>query len=636
MNALGYSGVCVGNQEFGYGIERLGHLIDQSYFSFISSNIKAEGIQFEGYKIVEYNGVKVGVFSVSEFEGRITEPHIEEPAILSAKTTVSILKESGCSIIICLARLDVDKALALLENVKEINYIFAGGNSAVASYNTIDNRGLYIARPDSYLNLRVEIGILDMDGVPCVRTEIVRYPVEINLNMNQQSVSLVNRLTQVRRIISDVNLRYNSEKSEEIGTTDGKIRIVDLVLKVIREKYNVEAAFINTGAIENQILSEVITEDNLFELLKYDSEIITLQISGSRLKSVIRAGIARESLGEKTIFYSGVRPDMTINGRDIVDSEIYLIAVNDFLLKGGDGFTQFIEARRLDFVFPVYLLRDEVTKYIQREDRINSADIIAINPALYWKYMVDLGFRYDGSVGYNYEFYPSNKKFSGFVPQHSLKISANLYSEWKNSYHLLSIRLKVFYELLWKIDPIDGGVVFDYNNDKLSMSISYEYFFRYCSPYVRFAIENLKFYFVDDITHGDTKLFLKLMPESGVRHHLPFGFFIGESVVFDIFPLNVDQPGNIGGKIQAFLPIDYRGIVVFNTYLNFYFLAVLSQQKDSRFNFAFEILSVLKLKIFEYLWTDFDFVFYIDTLQQKPSFAINIGLGLNFIEGSIK
>ena len=65
MNAAGYGAMAVGNHEFNYGWARLRELRDMAGFPFLASNIMEDGgLPLDDTKIIEVDGVKIGLFGI--------------------------------------------------------------------------------------------------------------------------------------------------------------------------------------------------------------------------------------------------------------------------------------------------------------------------------------------------------------------------------------------------------------------------------------------------------------------------------------------------------------------------------------------------------------------------------------------
>ncbi len=628
MNRLGYFCTLLGHHEFDYGIDVLKERIKESDFSYLSSNIPVEGA--ESYRIITKDDIKIGIFSLGDYSDKVLSRIKQSDVMEAARAVTAELKKKKCDAIILLTDMDSTESMDLLEKNPDVDFIFTSQINDLDTYSTLDGRGVFFCHENDVLFLKItrknKTGSLEMH----VDRRIIP-PGNENIKINDPAA------IDAKKMITESEDRYYREKSSVLARTGDRIRLNDLLLKIMRENTYSEAAFLNSGAFSDDlVLTGDITEKDILEKLKYNNRIATITLTGAEIKKILELDKYRRSVNGKHLFYSGIENGM-INGRPISNTESYTVSLNDFLLGGGDGFLGFKKGEKV-FIKGFYL-RDELISYLKSVKTLSLKDVRRIKPVLYWKYMVDINSRYDGNFNYNNYLYPENSLLDNSLMYHLIKTSGNFYSEWKNRWHLLSMRELVNYEfLISEIDDLnETKAAFKTANNLLSLysDIRYEFNFQYASPYINFALDNLKFRF-NDPTDDSYKLF-KLVPETGIRHYLPLDFHIGESILFNIYPAKDINPAvsddsrlEVLFKIGFFLPANFRDIIYFNDTINFYFFVY------PAFDFAFENISRLKIKIFRYLYSNFDFVLYVDTKKVMPAVNLIINAGLSFFIGTIK
>lgn len=115
MNEMGYDFATLGNHDFDNGINGLRRMIDWAKFPFLVANydLSGEGLasQIQPYKVVERQGVKIGIFGLGiEFAGLVLpQAHgkvIYQDPLPAAKEIVKHLKQNlACDYVICLSHL---------------------------------------------------------------------------------------------------------------------------------------------------------------------------------------------------------------------------------------------------------------------------------------------------------------------------------------------------------------------------------------------------------------------------------------------------------------------------------------------------------------------------------------------------
>lgn len=143
---------------------------------------------------------------------------------------------------------------------------------------------------------------------------------------------------------------------------------------------DVDFAFTNISGLRIPSISKGdITKGKLFELMPFDNMIIAAKIKGSTLKQILRkiASKGGEAISGFQVVISthGNFMYATYNDIKIDYNKDYIIATNDFLYNGGDGYTMFGENTLK--VYPTTItIRDMVINHIKKLTVTN----VAIHP----------------------------------------------------------------------------------------------------------------------------------------------------------------------------------------------------------------------------------------------------------------
>src|SRR5262245_55571424 len=154
----------------------------------------------------------------------------------------------------------------------------------------------------------------------------------------------------------------------------------NLIADAYREKGKTQIAIQNTGGMRTRILQGRITWGNVFEVLPFQNTMVTLKLTGAQLKKTLERGLV-SSIGIAAtsgvrVQYDRSKPSgqqvvalQLLDGTPVDDSKLYSIATNDFVLAGGDGFTEI--AKVTDITDTGIYLRDVLVDYIKTRQTIS-------------------------------------------------------------------------------------------------------------------------------------------------------------------------------------------------------------------------------------------------------------------------
>ena len=190
------------------------------------------------------------------------------------------------------------------------------------------------------------------------------------------------------KILEPFNEKVKVKMAEVIGeATDDLLfsraaesPLANIVADAFREKGKTQVALENIGGIRTKISKGKITWGNAFEVLPFQNTLMTLKMTGAQLKKTLERGLVT-SVGIMAVSGVRVQLDRTkppgqrvvsavlLDGSPIEDSKLYTVTTNDFILAGGDGFTEV--ANGTDIVETSIILRDVLVDYIKSRRTIS-------------------------------------------------------------------------------------------------------------------------------------------------------------------------------------------------------------------------------------------------------------------------
>lgn len=167
---IGIDAVNVGDQDLATGLKYL-ELLEAKGFPFVSANLRrANGMpsSIPTYRILDVNGLKIGVFGLLSNQLGYKTPNIPNPdfevldPFEEAKIVVEELKSKNIDIIIALSNLGFDGSTKLAQQIPEIDFIINGhDNRLLDKAEKVGNTFIFQA-----LNRGMYLGVMHVVVIP--------------------------------------------------------------------------------------------------------------------------------------------------------------------------------------------------------------------------------------------------------------------------------------------------------------------------------------------------------------------------------------------------------------------------------------------------------------------------------------
>lgn len=132
----------------------------------------------------------------------------------------------------------------------------------------------------------------------------------------------------------------------------------------IRSGSDIDLAVINQGGIRRAYLNKgPVTLGMIYELMPFDNFVVVLQADGELVYRILKVACER---GGDPISGAQVRVrkdtlEIHINGQPLLMDKTYLLATNDYMYEGGDGYGLMQEATRVErYALVRHCLMDEM------------------------------------------------------------------------------------------------------------------------------------------------------------------------------------------------------------------------------------------------------------------------------------
>ncbi|MBS3872437.1 MAG: 5'-nucleotidase C-terminal domain-containing protein [Firmicutes bacterium] len=357
MNVMQYDAMVPGNHDFNFGKARLMELASRATFPLVAANV--EPTTLPSHIIRELGGKRVAIIGVATPETAFkTHPRNVEglkfaDPVASVSRLVATLRPQ-VDFIVALSHLGQEgdyTSIKLAQEVQGLDLIIDGHSHDTL---TLQVGRTIIVQAGEFGNA---LGRVDITFDPAGRriahtliyanqtTAVASDPrVQTIINTYNQQVSAVHS-----QVVGKTAVRLEGERAfvRTAETNLGNL-ITDAMLKVT----GADVAVTNGGGIRASIVSGNVTRGQVFNVLPFGNLIVALPMTGAQILEMLEFSarllpaqnggflqVAGLTFSIDTAREAGRRVHSArINGVALAPAKTYLVATNDFLAAGGDGY----------------------------------------------------------------------------------------------------------------------------------------------------------------------------------------------------------------------------------------------------------------------------------------------------------
>ncbi len=402
MGKLGYDAAAVGNHEFDWGRDQLTQLAQQATFDVLGANVLASetgevmpGVAPHTIKVV--NGVKVGLIGVTTQDTPELGAKSNTEGVVFADTADSIkksipeLKKQGAEVLVLLSHCATGEDQKIAEAVPELDVIIGGHDhekldEPIVVGKTIITKAGPHAKTLGQLDLVVDREQKQVTSFEHKLHTIDSEHVKPNAQFDQE-------LAPIAKKVDDI--MGQPVGSSTVGITRDKFTpestAGNIVTDAMIDATGADIAFLNTGAMKKAIDKGEIKFGDVFNLLPYDNQIVTVDMTGSQIMTVLEesAGNA-ETIPVKgstnIIQFAGLRAtfdpsqpvghrvsNVTVGGQPIESGKTYSVASIDYLVSDSNEFPGMHAATNKQVT--EFELRDTLHKFIQKNSPLDESTV---------------------------------------------------------------------------------------------------------------------------------------------------------------------------------------------------------------------------------------------------------------------
>ncbi len=359
MNTLGLDYMIFGNHEFDIKRGPFYDRLKESKFQWISSNVFDEnGKQFPGVadtKIVEFDGIKVGIFSLTITMNTKNYVLYHDPFEIAKKKVAEL--RPNVDILIAMTHLTYEDDIKLAKKFPEIDMIIGGHEHENMQYwRGKDYTPIFKADANAR---SVYIHDLEYDK-GAKRKLTINSKLELITNSLPDQEKTAKVVEKWRNIGYDGFRKSGFEPTKPVTTTnedldglEASIRNFPTTLSeiiaqsMLTVSEGAQLSFYNSGSIriDDIILAGKITQYDVLRILPFGGDIVTIKIKGPLLKRTLDQGLSNKGTGaylQKGNVTGGDGKPWMIDGKELDENTTYTAATTKFLLEVGDDNLEFL------------------------------------------------------------------------------------------------------------------------------------------------------------------------------------------------------------------------------------------------------------------------------------------------------
>lgn len=395
FNALGVDVATFGNHEFDFGDEVLARRIAESHFTWVVANVVDEaGRPFPGtypFVVRQMGEIGVGILGLVTPETKeLSSPgkpwRFLDP-VETARRYIPQMKQMGADVIVALTHQSMADDVRLMREVPEID-LAIGGHEHDVMRQVVGGRLVAKAGSDNRY-----LGVVDLtvDAGRVVSFSDRMLAVDEKLAEHPDMAALVSRWVGelsremdvvIGRTAVDLDARNSVVRAQEAP-------LGNLVADAIREAVGARIAITNGGGIRtNAVLpAGPIRRRDVVAWLPFGNVVVKVEVTGAQIRAALENGVSQvEKLAGRFPQVSGLsfafdpsKPPgqrivwVKVDGEPLDESARYILATNDYMLKGGDGYEALKGARVLVDPAAGPLMAEVVTRYIEARGTVSPA-----------------------------------------------------------------------------------------------------------------------------------------------------------------------------------------------------------------------------------------------------------------------
>lgn len=399
FNALGVDVVVFGNHEFDLGPEVTQQRLAESSFAWLGTNVLGPGGQPFGGSLAtmtrQVGELTVGLFGLLTPEtAQLSSPGPTvtfAPVVPTARTAVQALRQAGADVIIALTHLSIAEDRALAQQVPGISVILGGHDHDPITWyegGTLIHKSGQDARYLGRIDLVIDKKTTDK-GPQVTVTPSWRMIANRGVPPDASVAPVVARYTatldqELAQPLGQTQTALNSQ-ADAVRTREATIG--NLIADALRVGLHADVALINGGGIRGNRLYDAgttLTRRDVLREMPFGNVGVLLALSGADLLAALENGVSQveakagrfPQVAGLHFVYNPEKPvgrrvvTVQVGGKPLDPTATYRVATNDYMFKGGDGYSSLGKGKALIDPSGGTLMATTVMSYIAAQGSV--------------------------------------------------------------------------------------------------------------------------------------------------------------------------------------------------------------------------------------------------------------------------
>jgi len=400
LNHMEVDAFVPGNHEFDFGPEVFHERMAEANFPIVSSNISGpDGGTPESLidtRLVDLGTLKVGLYGLTT----VDTPTVSSPGdfVFAPEVEVGIekaasLRADGADFVVAVVHTPIDVDFGLVR-AGAADLILSGHDEHLLTYfngkvalTESESQGNFAVVTEITLTKEEDDGAVSVDWWPAFR--IV-------------DTATVEPDPEIAALVKTYTDKLDKELEVEIGTTSTALdsrratvraeeaAIGNLITDAMRKAVGADVAIMNGGGIRadrEYPAGTTLTRGDVFAELPFGNKTVKLELTGADLRAALENGFSELETGGGrfpqvsglTVVINPGRPageriiSAAVGGAPLDDARTYTLATNEFMARGGDGYTAFTTAKTIINEIDATLIVSDVIDYIAAQGTIAPA-----------------------------------------------------------------------------------------------------------------------------------------------------------------------------------------------------------------------------------------------------------------------
>ena len=374
LKEIGIVASAIGNHEYDWGSDKIKSWGEAAGFKFVAANLIDERTGMipdyaEPYVMTKVEDVNIAFIGIATPE-TLTSTKAENVVGLKFLDIIEtldkyseVVRNEGADIVVALTHSpaveDKDgtitgEAAEIAENAADVDAVIAAHNHKfVDGFVKNVNNGKeipvvqagYNGRGLSVITFTVDDNneVIDIDAKTrqfINESADNNFPVDANVN---EKIASFNEKLKPTLSTEIVDLDFDLDHDRYAGVTPLGVTIAE----TMRQAGGTQVAIANGGGIRAPLAKGKITLGDMYTILPFDNNVVTMKVTGAKLKELIEHGINPDGFGwgqysGLTVWYDSETDKVSsmrlADGTKVEDNEYYTLTSIDFLMTGGDGY----------------------------------------------------------------------------------------------------------------------------------------------------------------------------------------------------------------------------------------------------------------------------------------------------------